>query len=73
MDERMITRANRQIAAHIRGRREDVLKAQYLETSAVCVAHEKGLSWSQIGSIYGISRQAAWQRWGGNFDDPEST
>ena len=34
-------------------------------SQAVQGLRESGYSWAEIGSRLGITRQAAWQRWGG--------
>lgn len=33
-------------------------------TEAVLLARAAGISWEDIGSAAGVTRQAAWQRWG---------
>jgi hypothetical protein len=35
-----------------------------LEAQAVKVYRVKGCTWEQIGASFGLSRQAAYQRWG---------
>ena len=42
----------------------DLNEAKYEFKRAVLAAHEAGASWGDIASILGVSRQAAWQRFG---------
>lgn len=39
--------------------------AKYEEEKAVRSAREAGVSWDQIGQVYGVTRQAAHARWHG--------
>ncbi len=36
----------------------------YLTNRAVLLARDEGATWSQIGAVFGITRQSAWTRWG---------
>lgn len=36
----------------------------------VAAAREYGVSWSSIGSVLGVSKQAAWERFGSNDPHP---
>lgn len=40
-----------------------VQKALIQEGWAVCAARRSGVTWERIGAVYGITRQAAEQRW----------
>jgi hypothetical protein len=44
--------------------REDVSNAKARLQLHVEIAHHRGASWADIGSWLGISRQAAWERFG---------
>ncbi|MDO5534679.1 MAG: hypothetical protein Q4F65_08515, partial [Propionibacteriaceae bacterium] len=51
--------------------RDDALAAEVALTRAVLDAREAGCSWAQLGEVLGVSRQAAFKRFG-NPVDPES-
>ena len=40
-----------------------VAEASQLEEAAVIEARQAGASWSAIGSVHGMTKQAAWDRW----------
>ena len=42
--------------------------AEKLEAANIDAAREGGLTWSEIGKIYGLSKQGAQQRFRGNRD-----
>jgi hypothetical protein len=42
--------------------REAVEQVQRLEASAVTQARESGATWSEIGAVYGLTKQGAQQR-----------
>ena len=46
--------------------------AEDLERLKVQEAREKGISWREIGSLYDISKQAAYQRFGMGVPSPEA-
>jgi len=39
-------------------------QAERLETETIAQARAGGCTWGQIGEVYGVTRQAALQRWG---------
>ena len=39
-------------------------RVEIIERSVVAAAREQGATWDQIGSAYGMTRQAAYQRFG---------
>ena len=44
--------------------------AERLERAEVARARAEGLSWSKIGSVYGLSKQGAQQRFRDQLEDP---
>jgi hypothetical protein len=48
----------------IAGIREGSRSLERWQRKAVKVARKGGLSWDEIGAAYGVSRQAAWERFG---------
>lgn len=50
--------------------REQTRKLDVKLVSLVAAAREYGISWQQIGAVLGISKQAAWERFGRNDPHP---
>ena len=48
----------------IAGIREGSRSLERWQRKAVKAARKRGLSWDEIGAAYGVSRQAAWERFG---------
>jgi hypothetical protein len=48
----------------IAGIREGSRSLERWQRKAVNAARKRGLSWDEIGAAYGVSRQAAWERFG---------
>ena len=67
MDEVEKARANLRRA--VRGRDDALARV----ARAVVEAHEAGLSWSDIGSVLGITKQSAWETYGPDVREAEVT
>lgn len=52
----------------LREAHEQVRRNEGEVARSVTAARELGLSWSAIGSVLGVSKQAAWERYGKTED-----
>jgi DNA-directed RNA polymerase specialized sigma24 family protein len=50
-----------EVLAHVQAALADLHEA---ERGAVTLYREQGASWADVGAAYGISKQAAWERFG---------
>lgn len=54
----------------IREAHEQVQRNEHEVVRRVAAAREMGVSWRSIGSVLGVSKQAAWERYGKNDPHP---
>lgn len=58
------------VLEELRGARDELEAAQDAVDRFARHAHRHGASWTEVGEVLGISRQAAWQRFGKEEQEP---
>jgi uncharacterized protein with PIN domain len=58
------------VLAGLRESHEQIRRSEDKISRLVAAAREMGVSWQSIGSVLGVSKQAAWERYGKNDPHP---